>query len=74
LEIVVDFFSVFSEIVHFLSLHVTLLMFSAGYSILQQGGSALDAVEAAVRVMESSKWFNAGKGSTTNDEGFVNAT
>lgn len=33
----------------------------AGYKILQSGGSALDAVEAAVRVMEDDEGFNAGK-------------
>ncbi len=34
----------------------------AGISVLEQGGSALDAAEAAVRSMESSGVFNAGKG------------
>jgi L-asparaginase / beta-aspartyl-peptidase len=32
----------------------------AGWKILNQGGSALDAVEAAVRVMEDDTNFNAG--------------
>ena len=32
----------------------------AGYKILLTGGSALDAVEAAVRVMEDDEAFNAG--------------
>src|SRR5437867_876242 len=31
-----------------------------GYDILKKGGTALDAVEAAVRVMEDSPLFNAG--------------
>lgn len=31
-----------------------------GYSILKQGGSALDAVEEAVRSMEDNPHFNAG--------------
>lgn len=31
-----------------------------GYSILQRGGSALDAVEEAVAVMEDDPHFNAG--------------
>lgn len=35
----------------------------AGYHILEQGGSALEAVTAAIKVMEDSPLFNAGKGS-----------
>lgn len=31
-----------------------------GYKILNQGGSALDAVEAAIRIMEDDENFNAG--------------
>lgn len=31
-----------------------------GYNILKNGGSVLDAVEAAVKVMEDSEAFNAG--------------
>mgnify|MGYP001166140535 CR=1 FL=1 len=34
-----------------------------GYAILQHGGSAVDAVEAAIRYMEDDSLFNAGKGS-----------
>ncbi|KAK9701855.1 hypothetical protein K7432_011543 [Basidiobolus ranarum] len=34
----------------------------AGYTLLKQGGSALDAVEAAVNSMEDNYLFNAGKG------------
>jgi len=41
----------------------------AGYHILSKGGSALDAVEAAVRVMEDSPLFNAGKGAVFTNEG-----
>jgi len=38
----------------------------AGYTILADHGSALDAVEAAVRVLEESPRFNAGKGAVFN--------
>ena len=34
----------------------------AGYAILERGGSAMDAVVAAVNVMEDSPLFNAGRG------------
>lgn len=41
----------------------------AGAAILEAGGSALDAVEAAVRVLEDSPLFNAGRGAVfTADE------
>ena len=36
----------------------------AGYDVLKRGGSALDAVEAAVESMEDNEVFNAGLGST----------
>jgi beta-aspartyl-peptidase (threonine type) len=35
----------------------------AGYAILENGGSAIDAVEKAVNILEDSPLFNAGKGS-----------
>lgn len=41
----------------------------AGYSALVDGGSALDAVEASIRVMEDSPLFNAGHGAVLNSEG-----
>jgi beta-aspartyl-peptidase (threonine type) len=41
----------------------------AGWRILQEGGSALDAVEAAVVVMEDSPHFNAGHGAALNAAG-----
>ena len=41
----------------------------AGHDILASGGSALDAVEAAVVALEESPRFNAGKGSVYNAEG-----
>jgi beta-aspartyl-peptidase (threonine type) len=42
---------------------------SAGLAILEKGGSSLDAVEAAVTVLEDCSLFNAGKGSVLNYEG-----
>ena len=41
----------------------------AGWAILTRGGAAVDAVEAAVRVMEDSPHFNAGHGAAFNTEG-----
>jgi L-asparaginase / beta-aspartyl-peptidase len=43
----------------------------AGWKILKQGGSSLDAVEAAVVVLEDNPLFNAGTGSTLNSLGKV---
>ena len=43
----------------------------AGSAILGEGGSAIDAVEATVRVLEDDPCFNAGRGSTLNAEGLV---
>ena len=43
----------------------------AGWEILQQGGHAKDAVEAAIRVLESNPVFNAGVGGSLNAEGQV---
>src|SRR5438067_1293095 len=40
-----------------------------GREILQRGGSSLDAVEAAVRVLEDDPHFNAGKGSVFTSAG-----
>jgi len=41
----------------------------AGNAILAQGGAALDAVEAAIRILEDSPRFNAGKGAVFDAEG-----
>ena len=41
----------------------------AGWAILDAGGSALDAVEAAVVVLEDSPHFNAGYGAALNEAG-----
>jgi L-asparaginase / beta-aspartyl-peptidase len=43
----------------------------AGWKILKQGGSALDAAEGAVVVLEDNPLFNAGTGSTLNSLGKV---
>lgn len=40
-----------------------------GSTILARGGSALDAVEAAVKLMEDNPLFNAGKGAVFTNEG-----
>ena len=41
----------------------------AGHKILAAGGPALDAVEAAIRVLEDSPHFNAGKGAVFTSAG-----
>jgi beta-aspartyl-peptidase (threonine type) len=43
----------------------------AGSAILARGGSALDAVEAAVRVLEDDPHFNAGRGSVFTYDGRI---
>ncbi len=40
-----------------------------GHAILEKGGPALDAVEAAIRALEDSPLFNAGRGSVFNADG-----
>ncbi|RZS40917.1 beta-aspartyl-peptidase (threonine type) [Herbihabitans rhizosphaerae] len=40
----------------------------AGYRVIKSGGSGLDATAAAVRVMEDSDLFNAGKGAVMNTD------
>ena len=42
---------------------------NAGYSVLSNGGTAMDAVEAAIIVLENSPEFNAGKGAVMTDIG-----
>jgi beta-aspartyl-peptidase (threonine type) len=44
---------------------------AAGYSLLEQGASAVDAVEAAVAVMEDDETFDAGRGSFLTQDGRV---
>ena len=41
----------------------------AGYDILAKGGTSIDAVEAAIMVMENSPLFNAGKGAVFTSAG-----
>lgn len=43
----------------------------AGWQVLQQGGSALDAVEAAVRVLENDPHFEAGFGASLSMDGEI---
>ncbi len=41
----------------------------AGYKVLNNGGKALDAVEASIKVLEDNPLFNAGKGSVFTNDG-----
>jgi len=43
----------------------------AGHRILKDGGSSLDAIEAAICVLEDSPLFNAGRGSVFTSEGKI---
>lgn len=49
----------------------TLRAVEAGWAMLAAGGTAMDAVEAAIVVMEDDETFNAGRGSFLNAEGQV---
>ena len=42
---------------------------AAGYGLLEQGGTSLDAVTAAVQILEDSPHFNAGRGAVFTHEG-----
>jgi beta-aspartyl-peptidase (threonine type) len=44
---------------------------AAGRQVLEAGGGAVDAVEAAIRAMEDRPVFNAGRGSAPNEAGQV---
>src|SRR6266851_4593418 len=44
---------------------------NAGWKVLQCGGSALDAVEEAIVILEDDETFDAGRGSFLNREGKV---
>ncbi len=41
----------------------------AGYAVLKKGGTSMDAVEAAIHIMEESPLFNAGKGAVFTNDG-----
>lgn len=43
----------------------------AGWSVLSKGGSAVDAVETAIMIMEDDETFDAGRGSFINQAGEV---
>jgi len=42
---------------------------NAGYAVIENGGISLDAIQAAINIMEDSPLFNAGKGAVYNSEG-----
>src|SRR4030088_1728607 len=44
---------------------------AAGYALLERGATAVDAVEAAVAVLEDDEAFDAGRGSFLTREGKV---
>jgi beta-aspartyl-peptidase (threonine type) len=44
---------------------------NAGYAILEKGGSAIDAIEEAIKLLEDNQHFNAGKGSALNERAEV---
>ena len=44
---------------------------NAGYNILENNGSSMDAVEATIKILENSELFNAGKGSVLSNTGIV---
>ena len=43
----------------------------AGYAVLEGGGTSLDAVTIAVRILEDDPLFNAGRGAVLTHEGTV---
>ena len=53
------------------SLHGVRCAANVGYHKLREGGSAIDAVEMAVRSLEDNPCFDAGTGSALNTQGHV---
>jgi len=47
------------------------LALQAGAAVLDRGGSSLDAVEAAIRILEDDPLFNAGRGSVFTADGKI---
>ena len=47
------------------------LALQAGYNILKNGGTSVDAVQATINVLENSPLFNAGRGSVLTHKGTV---
>lgn len=45
------------------------LALNTGYDVLENGGTSIDAVIAAIKIMEDSPLFNAGKGAVFTNEG-----
>jgi L-asparaginase / beta-aspartyl-peptidase len=45
------------------------LALTSGYAVLERGGKSLDAVVAAIKIMEDSPLFNAGKGAVFTSDG-----
>ena len=43
---------------------------TAGFNILKNHGTSLEAVEAAITMLENNTLFNAGRGSVLNEDGF----
>lgn len=43
----------------------------AGHAVLERGGTSLDAVEAAIRLMEDDPLFNAGRGAVITADGRI---
>ena len=44
---------------------------NAGYNILENNGSSVDAVEVTIKILENSELFNAGKGSVLSNASIV---
>ena len=47
------------------------LALDAGFAILERGGTSLDAVTTAVRMLEDDALFNAGRGAALTRDGWV---